>query len=650
MASLLKRVRPTSRVVLRTALWGSALAGSTALVFAPAQGIVATAFFIAFAVLLVVRNRVVTASALSPAVVLAASGLALGAIPFEPLRDFADGIVACAIVVVLTVLFRDATAGRRGPALGRAGLRRRAAAVAPRAELWGRAVLRRLGDRAWHRLWIGAAIAAVLACVVLGTGAARGAEGWRLVGGPDGAAAWNAAFLEAPLQRDGPNVRDAAIATADGAPPRVGVADSPVFTTAKLAVPAGWYGPEIANLIAVVNLAALLVCAVLFVAALAGTTGGAAIAVIVALALSPLLRQVGATAPFDLWPALAVMTLALRRPSPFLIGAAAVLGLLNVAGGYELAVLALGLGLAGRLPGRQAWALGAAGVAGSVAGGFLSGALAPDATTMSVWWSSNALTRLARGSGIGWPWAVAALALAALVAGWFWALKGRDRAAREAGVAALVAGVLAIPALLGGVPLLVPARLLDAVALGWPTARILTLAIVLLAVPVAVGVRMASGRAAGARAALRALAFIALAVVGFAAARPVSPSVILPPIPAGSDVVELPLAESGSRASFLFADDLLERGARISQPLPYVSAPALLPGDGNADLVVDMLRRRPQPAFVAVRLDVYADPALRFAEPTVIDAADYAIPNLSEDPHATLSSLTDQARVYQVVP
>lgn len=650
MASLLKRVRPSSRVVLRTALWGSALAGSATLVFAPTQGIVATALFIAFAVLLLVRNRVVTAAALSPAIVLAACGLALGAIPLEPLREFADGIVACAIVVVLTVLYREATAGRRAPALGRAGLRRRAAAVVPSAELWGRAVLRRLGDRAWHRLWIGVAIAAVLACVVLGTGAARGAEGWRLVGGPDGAAAWNAAFLEASLQRDGAHVRDAAIATADNAPPRVGVADSPVFTAAKLAVPGRWFGPEIANLLAVLNLAALLVCAVLFVAALAGTAGGAAIAVVVALALSPLLRQVGATAPFDLWPALAVMTLALRRPSPFLIAAAAVLGLLNVAGGYELAVLALGLGLAGRLPGRQAWALGAAGVAGSVAGGFLSGALAPDATTLSVWWSSNALTRLTRGSGIGWPWVVAALALAALVAGWFWALKGRDRAARDAGIAAIVAGVLAMPALLGGVPLLVPARLLDAVALGWPTARILTLAIVLLAVPVAVGLRMAGGRAAGARAALRAIAFTAVAVVGFVAARPASPSVILPPIPAGSDVVELPLAESGSRASFIFADDLLERGARISQPLPYISAPALLPGDGNADLVVDMLRRRPQPAFVAVRLDIYADPALRFAEPTVIDAADYAIPNLSDDPHATLSSLTDQARVYQVVP
>jgi hypothetical protein len=133
-------------------------------------------------------------------------------------------------------------------------------------------------------------------------------------------------------------------------------------------------------------------------------------------------------------------------------------------------------------------------------------------------------------------------------------------------------------------------------------------------------------------------------------ARPAVPDVILPEIPPRSSAVELPLAEFGSRGSFLFADDLLERGARILQPVPYVSAPALLPGDGSADVAIDVLRKRPSPAFVVVRVDVYADPALRFAQPTVIDAADYAVPNLSDDPRVTLSSLTDEARVYQVTP
>jgi hypothetical protein len=586
---------PSRRQLVRAAFWGSVLAGSVALIFEWSQGFVASAFFVAFALLVLLRYRGTLDAALPVAAVLAGLGLALGAIPFEPIRDAADGAVACAIIIVLAILYRDAAARRRAPALSRAGLRLRAAALGTRAELSLRALLHRLDDVTWHRFWIGFAAIAVLAGIVVAAGASRSQEGWRLVGGPDGAAVWNASFLEAPLQREGPHLRDPAIVTADGSPPRVGIADSPLLTAAKLAVPAPWTGPEIANLLAILNLTALLLCAVLFVAAL-------------------------------------------------------VLGLLDVAGGYELAVLALGLGLAGRLPPRFAWALGIVGVLGSLVGALVSGALSPDTTTLSLWWSSNALVRLARASGVAWSWALVALALAVIVAGWFWSLKKHDRGTRDAGVAAIVAGVLAIPALLGGVPLLVPARLLDVVPLGWPTARILALATLLLVVPVAVALRLVIGRADGMRAPLRAIAFVALVVAGLAVVRPATPSVILPWVPARSDVVELPLAESGSRASFVFADDLLERGARISQPVPYISVPTLLSGEGSADLAIEMLRKRPPPAFVAVRLDVYAEPALRFAQPTVIDAADYAVPILSDDPRAVLSSLTDQARVYQLVP
>jgi hypothetical protein len=650
VASLLKRARPSRRLLFRIAFWGSALAGSIALIFVPSQGLLASALFVAFAVLVLVRYRGAPAAALPFSLALAGVGLILGAIPYDPVRDVADGSVACAIIIVLGILFRDAAAGRRASALGRAGLRLRVAELGARLEFQLRGLLRRFDDVTWHRIWIGAAAVAVLAGFVVAAGASRGQEGWRLVGGPDGAAVWNASFLEASLQRDGSHLRDPAIVTADGSPPRVGIADSPLLTAAKIAVPGPWTGPEVANLLAILNLTALLVCAVLFVASLAGTTGGAALAVVAALALSPLLRQVGSTAPFDLWPALAIVTIAMRRPSPALAAAGAALGLLNVAGGYELGVLALGLGLAGRLTPRFAWAAGIAGVLGSLVGAVLSGVLSPDATTLSLWWSSNALARLARASGIAWSWSAAAVALAAVIAGWFWSLKQRDRGTRDAGIAAIVAGTLAIPALLGGVPLLVPARLLDVVPLGWPTARILALATILLVVPVAVAIRLALGRAEGVRAPLRALALVALVVAGLAAARPATPNVMVPAFPAHSDVVELPLAEPASRASFVFADDLLERGARISQSVPYVSVPALLPGDGNAELAIAMLRRRPAPAFVVVRLDVYADPAQRFAQPTVIDAADYAVPNLSDDPRASLASLTDQARVYQLVP
>jgi len=650
MASLLRRVRPARRTVLRIAIWGSAVAGSTALIFEPTQGFVASTFFVVFAILVLLRYRATASAALSLAIGFAAVGLALGALPFEPIRDVADGFAACAIIMVLAVLYRGAVAGSHVPALDRNGFRASFANLRAQAEHSAGRFLRRADAATWHRLWIYVAAFAVLIGVMLGGRTARGQDGWRLVGGPDGPAVWNASFLDAPLQREGLHLRDAAIVTADGSPPRVGIADAPLLTAAKLADPAPWAGPEIANLFAILDLAALLFCAVMFVAALSGTTGGAAVAVVVALALSPLLRQVAATAPLDLWPALAVMTLAMRRSSVQLVAAGALLGLLNVAGGYELAVLALGLGLARRLPPRFAWALGAAGVIGSLAGALISGALAPDATTLSLWWSSNVVVRLVRASGIAWSWTAAAVAFAALVAGWFWSLKHRDRGTRDAGIAAVVAGALAIPALLGGVPLLVPARILDVIPLGWPTARILAIATVLIVVPVAIAIRLLFERARGVRAPLRAIAFAVLAAAGFAIGRPATPEVILAPLPPRSDVVELPLAESGSRASFVFADDLLERGARILQPVPYVSVPALLSGDGNADRAIDVLRKRPGPAFVVIRLDVYGDPAQRFAEPTVIDAADYAVPNLSDDPRAVLSSLTDQARVYQLVP
>ncbi len=649
MASLLRRARPPRGALLFVVLWGSVVAGSVALSYPPTQGFVASAFFVVAASALL-RYREGREGAPALAVVLAAVGLGLGALPFEPLRAVADGVVAAAVIVVLTVLYHYAAEGRRAPALDRRTLPAGASLVRDRARALTRSLLRRFDDATWRRLPVfGAGIALVL-CIAVALGGATRGQGWRLVGGPHGPAVWNAAFFDASLRRDGRYLRDDDIAAADGASPRVGIADSPVLTAAKAALPNHWTGPQIANLLAILDLAALLWCAVLFVAELSGTTGGAAIAVIAALLVTPLLRQVGATAPLDLWPALAIATLSIRRPSVPLVVAGAVLGLLNVAGGDELAVLAAGLGLARRIPARFAWSLAIAGLAGSTAGALVSAALAPDATSSALWWSSNAIVRLVRTSGVGWPWGLAVVAAAAIVASWIWSFLRNERAARDAALAAAVTLVLALPGLLGGVPLLVPARLLDVVPLGWPTARILALTIVLLAVPVALAVRTLLRHAGGSNAARRATALIALIAVGCALTLPAAPSVILPPLPLGSVAVELPVAESGSRASFVFADDLLERGSRIVQPVPYVVTRTPLSGGDGAELAMTSARKQSRPAFIVLRIDVYADPLQRFAEPTVVDAADYAVPALSHDPTATLSSLTDQARVYRLTP
>lgn len=650
MASLLKRARVSGSALMRAALWACVVGGSVTLLFEPTQGLVSSLFFIAFALLLLRRYRAPSNAALPLGIALAAGGLALGSVPFDIVRVLADGLVAAAFVIVVTVLFRYATEGRNAPALDRTALRRAVTAAPAGIAPALRALLLRFDRTTWARAWKAVAVVAVLLCVAAAAGVARGQDGWRIVGGPDGAAVWNAAFLDAPLVRDGRYLRDAAIATQDGHAPRAGVADSPLLTAAKLAAPGHWPGVEIGNVLAVLDLAALLACALLFVAALSGTTGGAAVAIVAAVLVTPLLRQDAATAPFDVWPALAVATAAIRRPSPLLAVASAALGLLNVAGGYEFALLVLGLGLAGRLPARFVWTATIAGVVGSLVGALVSSALAPDATTLALYWSSNSLARLLRANGVSWPWAVGALALLVLVAAWAWSLAKRERGTRGTAAAAIVALVLAVPALLGGVPLLVPARLLDLLPLGWPTARILTLAIVLLAVPVALAGRALATRAAAVRDALRALALILLTATGCALALPSAPNVALPPIPPNGAAVELPVAESGSRASFVFADDLLERGARILQPVPYLAARTLLTGGESADSVIGLLRKQPPPAFLAIRLDVYTDPAQRFAEPTVIDAADYAIPVLGHEADARMTSLTDQARVYQLTP
>jgi hypothetical protein len=635
------------RAAYGIALWGCAVVGSVALIFEPTQALFASVFFIAFAVL-VLRGRAGRPN-VAPrlAVVLAALGLALGSVPFDPLRAVGDGVVTCAILIVIASLLRSVRADR--PA-SQATWRLRRTATRIRGEAAFRALVARLDGPTWHRLWVGVAVAAIVLVAAVGAGTARGAAGWRLVGGPDGAAVWNAGVLDSALERDGPTLRDPLFVTANGNAPRVGIADSPALTAAKLTLPGAWRGPEIANLLALADLVALLICAVLFVAELTGTVGGAAVGVTVVLLLAPLLRQLGLTAPFDLWPALLVATVALRRPSPWMAVAAAPLGLLNVAGGYEAAVLALGLSLGGRLPARTGWAVGIAGVVGSLIGAIVSETVAPDVTTSSLWWSSNDLFRLTGASGIGWPWIGSALALLALIAAVFWSLSKRDSGALRAGGAAVVAGALAIPALAGGVPLLVPARLLDAIPLGWPTARILAVALVLLAVPVAAAIRLLGARAHEARGPTRALGLIALTLVAFALTWPPSAQVVVPAVPPGSTVIELPLAEPGSRASFVFADDLLTRGARVLQPIPYVRVATKLSSGDRTDAAIAAVRTLPRPAYVVLRVDIYADPAQRFVQPTVIDAADYAVPVLDRQPGATLWSLTDKARVYQLAP
>ncbi len=640
MATRLKRLAPPPRTLRFGGLLASALAASVALAIpiGIVQTLAASVLFVIFLWLWWCERA--GRNAVAVAVGLAAAGLLVGALPFDPTRAFADGLITCAIVVVVVTLIGDRVAVRGFEPSARWSL--------GRAELELRERIARVDEATWRRLPVIAAVVLGVLALGLGSLSARGGDGWKLAGSSDGATVWNAAFLAAPLHRDGAHLVDDAIVAGAGAAPRVGVADSPLLTALKLAVPAAWRGPEAINLLDVLDLAAVVFCAVWLVATLAGSTGAAAVAVLAALVCAPVLQQTAVAAPFDLWPALLLATLALVRPGPLLLVGAAACGFLNVSGGYELAVLAAGLAAAGRLPAARALRLGVLGVASSLAGAALSRLLAPDATTFALWWTSNEAARVARATGVSWPWALVGLGALALLAGWVLAVRARAPIAGQAGLATLVAAVFAVPGLLGGVPLLVPARLLDTIPLGWPSLRILAVGLVLLAVPLAGSLRPFFEREASLRAPLRALAVVALALCTFAMLTPRRPPATLAATPSGAVIAELPIAEAGSRASVTFADELLERDAFIVQPIPYVSARPPLDAGRSAEDVIRTLGGLHGERFVVVRHDVYADPAQRYAQPTVIEAADFAVPDLARDSRLTLATLTENAEIYRL--
>lgn len=629
---------PSRRLVHATAMWACALLGSVALAIPvdAVQELVATLLFAAFALLLWWDG-----SSRLPALAaaLGATGLVLSAIPVPAVRAFADGAVSCTVVVVVIFLVRSAL--EDAPP-------RRPAGLVRQADLALRLRLSAVREETWRRVPLVTAGALFVLALLAGVLTAGNADGWKIVGSAAGAPVWNASLFATPLHRRGAVLIDDEIITPRGVNARVGIGDSPALDALKLAAPGAWQGPQIVNALNVLDLAALLIAACWLVALLVGSWSAAAPAVLVALLVTPLLQQTAMCAPLDLWPALAASALAVRGDDAKAIAAAALAGLLNVAGGYEAAVLALALASTGWLRVSVALPLGIAGVASSIVGALLSRALAPDATTLAVWWSTNDIGRLVRATDTAWPWALAALAGAALVAGWVIALRARANDLGRHAVLAAVVLVLALPPLFGGVPLIVPSRLLNLLPVGWPSARILDLLVVVAVLPLAAVLRRAVEHDRVFRDPLKAAGLVALALGGFVLARPVPPHVLLPPLAPGASVVELPIAEPGSRAAFLFADDLLERRARIAQPIPYVAGDTALGVTSSTDDVIDAVRGFPLPAYVVVRRDVYADPRQRFSEPTVIDASEYAVPPLTRDPRVVLSTLTEQAEVYRV--
>lgn len=579
-------------------------------------------------------------------VIVAAVGMVGAAAPAELVRQLGDGFIGAATVLMILLL---ATPALRRFRVGR--VRRWIGDSPGRALAWAGTAAVAFDRFASANAVRYAAVAAAALTVVVAVAAPRSELGWNLVGARDGAAVSNAAFFSGALRPDGIALRDDRILTAGDAAPRVGIADSPLLTALKRLAPGRWDGVRVGNLLAIAGVWLFLWAAVLFVASLSGTRGGAFGAVLLASLATPLVFQIRAAAPFDLWPALLLALVAARSSPRWLAAASAALGMLNVADGYELAVVVLLLAAMHRLPAVRAALLAGLGIAGSLLGAIVSHLLAPDAALFATWWSTNDIGTLVTALDVEWSAIASAAGLALIAAAWVFSLANRERALRPLVLFLAISLVLALPPVFGGVPLIAPSRLFEALPVGWPSARFLDLALLLAVVPVALALRRLGGaRFDLLRPAIRWAGQAALVVLALRAALPLSPHVVTPALPEGSVYVELPVAEARSRASVIFADDLIERGVRIAQPDPYVTATALVTPARSFDATMAAIDRLVPQGGVVLRDDVYLTPSLRYAEPTILSAEDYAVPDVRHDDRLELRTLTEQSRVYTLRP
>ena len=332
------------------AIW-DAISGGTDLESEPAYGVIAAAF-LAFAYVVWRAARSEGDGLVAFAIALATMGLVEVAAPNDLSRALGDGFVSCAVVVVIVTLAVEAFASRgRVEALAEPGRLRAVQTL----------VINAVGSDRLRRASLLIAAALGLIALLFALSSPRTASGWKMVGVRHGAAVWNAALLSTPLRADGLALRDDRIVAAGTVSPRVGVPDAPLLTGLKRILIGAWDGVRVVNVLALLDLWACLGAAVWFFWSLTRSRGGAIAAVVLAFATIPLTAQVQFAAPFDLWPALALAALVMRRPRRWAPLAAVCLALLNVASGYEFALLALGGAVAGSVRRRDALELAVCG-------------------------------------------------------------------------------------------------------------------------------------------------------------------------------------------------------------------------------------------------------------------------------------------------
>lgn len=455
----------------------------------------------------------------------------------------------------------------------------------------------------------------------------------RLVGAESAQLQWNAHIITSHLVREATHLKDPSIGLSGTSGVFVTVPDSLLLSGLKLVYPYAW-AQSVANRGALFGFGLFVLAAVLFLEKL--SLGRAeAIAATVLFLLLPVGLEPRFAAPLDLSIPLLTATLLMSvRADPRLYLSAAFLnGFCNSANGYEFAVLVLVLRAFKLMP-RPLTALAAAlSVAGSLIASWLLHSMAPAASLREAWWFAQEIPRIAWAENLSaGVIAIVVFAILAAIGAYAMARRRALPLLWSTLTLALSAAILAIPTRLGGIPIVSPADVLRILApAGWPTARFLELAAFALTIPVAYAASAIFHMYSLRRTRYSLIvAWISAAII-FVLCFPQSRAGVLPNVAAGTSIVEFPIAEAGSRAGIIYAQELLAAKARIVQPLIFLDLPSPLAvpsSPAQSSTIKTMQNLGVQ--LVVLRPELYAKPRLRTAEPELYDASASVEPGLGQ--------------------
>ncbi|MBV9278247.1 MAG: hypothetical protein JOZ97_08435 [Candidatus Eremiobacteraeota bacterium] len=492
---------------------------------------------------------------------------------------------------------------------------------------------------AW-RLWLPFILAAAVcvSLILIGSGS--------LIGLQSAALQWNAHVLTSSVMRAGVHLRDPAIISA-GTPAFIGVPDSLLLSVLKMVDPNAW-AAFFANVVTLLSIGAFVIASLLFLQRLAFGWAASVIATTLFLLL-PIGLYPRFAAPFDLSIALLALLPALSgraKPATFL-AAAFTVGFCNTANGYEYAALLAVLRafnftraeLSSRL-----YALAAIlGIAGSLVASLLMKGLAPSLSLREAWWFAQELPRIVWAEALPVWWLAIFIFAILAVAGFYAMVRARPRRLLETSlVLAVGGGILALPTHAGGIPLISFAYVLQLIApQGWPTARFLELAAFGLTIPIAfaTGTFFAS---LGSRAQFtRAAVVWASALILFALSLPQVQRSVLPRASANTAAVEFPIAEGGSRAGIIYAQDFFAAKARMLQPLIFVDIKSPLDLQSSPEQSQTIAAMRGSGVkWIVLRSDIYANPSARTVEPRLFSPAFSTQPPVDAGPWKVITYTT----------